>query len=357
MKNILHVIPRLGNGGAEKLLLATAPHYIKQNIIIKVVCLTDESAISEELRLKNIQVECIMGKGRMFDLATIKKLIAIIKKDKPDLVISHLLMANFFSFIASLLAFKKHIPMMHNLNVENSFIENCLNFVIKIFSYRVLCVSKAVKAYEDRFCPNFLKSKTRILYNAIDISFFINRENLKPFSKKDNNFNFVCSGRLVSQKRHKDLILAFSKSKNLNKSKLIILGDGPLLNNLKKLAIDLNISDSCNFTGHVDNVAYYLDSADAFIYPSEREGNPLALIEALARNLPVILSDIDCHTELFSSEKDIFFKTHDINSLKNKIDLFCEDNFNYSFSNVITSEELALFNPEKYIDHFLISIK
>lgn len=357
MQKIIHIIPRLGNGGAEKLILATATHYKKRDISIKVICLTDESKISENLRSNGIQVECILGKGRMLDIPSIMKLLAIVRSDRPNLLISHLLMANFFTCVVSCLTFTKHIPMIHNLNVENSFLENTLNFLIKLLSYRILCVSFAVKSYEDKYCIKFVRSKTRVLYNAIDKSFFNDREILKKPHKKNNNFNFVCSGRLVSQKRHKDLLYAFSKSAFLNNSRLTILGDGPLLNKLKKLADDLDISDKCIFTGYVQDVASYLDVADVFIYPSEREGNPLALIEALARNLPVILSDIDCHVELFPKTKNIFFKTHDIESLTDKINFFCKDNLNYAQLSSMTLEELAVYNPENYIENFLISIK
>lgn len=357
MQNIIHVIPRLGNGGAEKLILATAPHYIRQNINIKIICLTDESEISHQLRSKNIKVESIFGKGRMFDASSIKKLYEILKKENPDIIISHLLMANFFSFIVTLLLGIKHIPMMHNLNVENSVFDNCLNFIIKLFSFRVLCVSNAVKDYEDAFCPRLIKNKTRVLYNAIDSSFFLKSINNKNFTQKNNEFNFICSGRLVSQKRHKDLIKAFSKSKFLNQSKLTILGDGPLYDDLEKLIKDLNISKRCALKGHVNNVAEYLDNADAFIYPSEREGNPLALIEALARNLPVILSDIDCHLELFSKEKNIFFKTGNVVSLRDKIDEFCKDNVAYFENNSMSDEDLISFRPEKYVTNMLEAIK
>ena len=162
--------------------------------------------------------------------------------------------------------------------------------------------------------PAFVKSKTRVLYNAIDISFFEKNTCVREHIKKETDFNLLCSCRIVSQKRHKDLLYAFSESKYLQKAKLTILGDGPLLDEIKELSKSLNVYDRCIFTGHVDDVAIYLDKADIFVYPSEREGNPLALIEALARGLPVILSDIDCHKELFP-EKDIFFKTKDVSSL------------------------------------------
>lgn len=355
MKKIIHVIPRLGNGGAEKLLLATVPHFIEGDMTVKVICLTDESEISKQLKEKNVEVICIDGMGRMFDIFSILKLLKIFYKEKPDLIMSHLLMANFFSFIGSIISFKKHVPMIHNLNVENSFFDNFLNLMIKLFAYKVLCVSNAVKNYEDIACPKFIKSKTKVLYNAVDASFFINTKQ-NPV-EKNKDFIFICSGRLVAQKRHKDLINAFSQISYLDKSKLIILGDGPLMNDLIDLAKSLDINDKCIFEGHVDNVDSYLDKADLFIYPSEREGNPLALIEALAKNLPVILSDIDCHLELFSEEKNIFFETHNINSLKDKINSYCKDNIKYASSSRMSENELSIFKPENYVNNLLEAVK
>ena len=356
MQKVLHIIPRLGNGGAEKLLLSTAPHYLKHNLKIKIICLTSESQICDELRSRSIDVLCMHGKGRMYDLLTVKDLLKTIKNEKPDIVISHLLMANFFAFISCFLTFKKHIPVIHNLNTEYSIKDKFLNFLIKIFSYRIICVSNAVKTFEDINQPAFVKSKTRVLYNAIDISFFEKNTCVREHIKKETDFNLLCSCRIVSQKRHKDLLYAFSESKYLQKAKLTILGDGPLLDEIKELSKSLNVYDRCIFTGHVDDVAIYLDKADIFVYPSEREGNPLALIEALARGLPVILSDIDCHKELFP-EKDIFFKTKDVSSLTKKIDNFCKDNLDYFNKNKIIEADLDKFNPKNYVKNFLTSIE
>ena len=356
MQKVLHIIPRLGNGGAEKLLLSTAPHYLKHNLEIKIICLTSESQICDELRSKSIDVVCLHGKGRMYDLFTVKELFRTIKNERPDMIISHLLMANFFTFLSCLLTFKKHIPVIHNLNTEYSIKEKCLNFFIKIFSYRIICVSNAVKTFEDTNQPAFVKHKTRVLYNAIDLSFFEKDSFKREYIKKETDFNLLCSCRIVSQKRHKDLLHAFSNSKYLQKAKLTILGDGPLLDEIKELSRNLNVYDRCIFTGHVNNVASYLDEADLFVYPSEREGNPLALIEALARGLPVVLSDIDCHKELFA-EKDIFFKTKDISNLTEKIDNFCQDNLDYFNKNKIIEADLDKFNPKNYVKNFFTSIE
>ena len=92
----------------------------------------------------------------------------------------------------------------------------------------------------------------------------------------------LCSCRIVSQKRHKDLLYAFSESKYLQKAKLTILGDGPLLDDIKELSKSLNVYDRCIFTGHVDDVVIYLDKADIFVYPSRKRGKSISSYRSIS---------------------------------------------------------------------------
>ena len=117
---IFHLIPRLGNGGAEKLLQATLPFYDSNQLEIKLICITDKSEISRELEKLNIEVLYLNRPGKMFDILAVLKLFKILSKEKPDHLISHLLMANFFGWLASLILGVKHSIVIHNLNTEYS---------------------------------------------------------------------------------------------------------------------------------------------------------------------------------------------------------------------------------------------
>ena len=92
----------------------------------------------------------------------------------------------------------------------------------------------------------------------------------------------------------KFLIEAFNRISNRDRGSLIILGDGPLRPILEEVA-----GDSIFLVGDVHNVSDYLTASDYFVSTSLSEGLPNTVLEALACGLPVIISDIDSHREIF----------------------------------------------------------
>lgn len=102
-------------------------------------------------------------------------------------------------------------------------------------------------------------------------------------------FRFVTVGRLSPEKNHARLISAFSVVHGNNaKSRLVIVGDGPLMADLRSQVANLGLSSAITFTGHVDNPYAHMKEADVFVLSSDYEGQPMVLLEALVVGLPVI---------------------------------------------------------------------
>ena len=74
---------------------------------------------------------------------------------------------------------------------------------------------------------------------------------------------------------------------------LIIIGSGPEEEKLRKLVLDLSISQSVTFTGQVSNPYSILKRCDLFILASIWEGFGMVIVEALTLGVPVIASDIN----------------------------------------------------------------
>ncbi len=99
-------------------------------------------------------------------------------------------------------------------------------------------------------------------------------------------------GRFSSEKNHEFLLRSFAKAKNfIPDSKLLLLGEGELLDDMRSLAIELGIERDVVFQGAVSHPEDYLCAMDVFMLPSVFEGFGIAAIEAQASGLPVILSD------------------------------------------------------------------
>ena len=99
-------------------------------------------------------------------------------------------------------------------------------------------------------------------------------------------------GRFSSEKNHEFLLRAFAKTKMLiPDSKLLLLGEGELFEDMRSLARELGILDSVIFKGAVSHPEDYLCAMDVFMLPSVFEGFGIAAVEAQASGLPIILSD------------------------------------------------------------------
>lgn len=113
-------------------------------------------------------------------------------------------------------------------------------------------------------------------------------------SKKKPIFMFV--GNLIPRKNVMVLIKAFNALPADTKGTLVVVGDGPLMTELKAVA-----GESIIFLGSVSNVPDYLAAADYFVSASLSEGLPIAVLESLFSGVPVILSDIESHAEIASA--------------------------------------------------------
>src|SRR5262249_37103044 len=89
------------------------------------------------------------------------------------------------------------------------------------------------------------------------------------------------------------LVVAFAEVHRIQPSaRLVIVGDGPMSTELQALAMNLNLVGVVTFLGQRMDVSWLLTAADTFVIPSEVEGTPMALLEAMAAGLPVIASSV-----------------------------------------------------------------
>lgn len=113
----------------------------------------------------------------------------------------------------------------------------------------------------------------------------------EPWLNVDGPPVVLAAGRLVSKKDYPTLLRGFARLRQNRQARLIILGKGPDLKKLRRLAVDLSIDDDIRFTGWAENVYAYMARASVFALTSMREGLPGVLIQALACGCPVVSTD------------------------------------------------------------------
>lgn len=99
-------------------------------------------------------------------------------------------------------------------------------------------------------------------------------------------------GRLHPVKGHQYLIDAFNQLKDHPKLKLLIVGDGPIADELHAQVNDLNLQDRIHFTGFRQDIEHIMRSIDALVISSLSEAQPFVLLEAAAQSRPVIATKV-----------------------------------------------------------------
>jgi len=139
-----------------------------------------------------------------------------------------------------------------------------------------------------------VESPIQVIPNGVDLEPY--HRQLDPFprsrfgvSQEDVLLIFV--GRLGPEKNLTFLLRSFAGAQSAYpNTSLLLVGDGPEMDNLKHLAARVGLSDRIHFAGLVDYelIPRYLATADAFVTASVTEVHPLSVIEAMASGLPVL---------------------------------------------------------------------
>ena len=210
----------------------------------------------------------------------------------------------------------------------HSRIETDLNFfeinAVNKWLTNMICVSEGVK--ENFVRQGIEPSKCAVVYNGIDIGMVpaIPRDEIRQkFGIKEDEVAIGSVGSLMKRKRFNDLVKAVAyiraqsaehrtqKFKNppippfdkgdMNetyKLKCIIIGDGPERESLQRKIDRTGLNDRIILTGFKSDAISYMSAMDIFILPSEREGFPRVILEAMLMGKPVIASKAAGSVEL-----------------------------------------------------------
>jgi len=174
----------------------------------------------------------------------------------------------------------------------------------------LISVSKTMnKVNFEKISPEFHLNGGRFTScdNTVDIDSIVSMaqerldEDLRPWF--GGGRTFVCLGRMSPEKDHAKLIQAFSGVlRQYPEAKLVILGDGPLRQDLRRLVNDLGIDRSVKFAGLRMNPFPALKAGDCFVLSSNHEGQPMVLLEAMVLAKPIVATDIDGNRGLLGED-------------------------------------------------------
>lgn len=196
-----------------------------------------------------------------------------------------------------------------------------ISFPFKKFykNIHVIAVSEAVKNYLIKFGINEGLKSLQVITNKLPQHFKRIEYKIK------SEYKVVYVARISEVKGHRDLINAWARLPKLNLH-LYIIGPDELNGRIQKLAEEGKQNNKITFTGGINNVFEFIKDADIGIFPSYKEGLPMALLEKMQLGIPCVVSDIEELKSVITNGKDgLLYKCSDIIELAEKIIMLASD--------------------------------
>ncbi|MCJ8208573.1 glycosyltransferase family 4 protein [Mucilaginibacter sp. RS28] len=173
----------------------------------------------------------------------------------------------------------------------------------------------------ERRYKRFLPKKITTIYNGCSIDNYQISDSLKTsiLNIKERGFKVLCSYATIT--KGKGLSQIIEVLEQLDDFAYIIIGEGPYLNELKKLVDKLILNNRVFFFPYIPAPYSYLRFIDVYMMPSYSEGFGLAMVEAALEEKSIVCSSIPSFHELFSGEEVTFFNLNDSRSLIQAIKL------------------------------------
>lgn len=304
---VMYLIKGLGLGGAEKLLEQASPHLDWERFDYEVVYLLPwKNALVPYFERTGVPVFCL-NQRRTYDLRVVRELVRLLRDRRVDLLHLHLPYSGILGRLASKMApVKAVVYTEHNLWERYHWLTMTANRLTYRWNDAVISVSDEVeRSIRSHYRVNG-KPRLSTILNGVDVDqlYAIARDPLgvrKEFGIPEDHQLVAHVANFTPKKRHEDLLRAVQLVCQRQPAiTFLLVGQGPLEAEMKALAQDLNITGNVVFAGFRTDATRLMAAADLFVLPSQYEGLPVSLLEAMGLGLPVVATRVGGVPEVVS---------------------------------------------------------
>jgi glycosyltransferase involved in cell wall biosynthesis len=352
---IMQIVSNLEVGGAQEVVRTLAENLSKIGSV-SVVCTFSDGPLRKDIEALGIPVEILPERRHsVISLPSFIKEIkeyrntlkAIVEKHQIDIIQTHILRSMdflvlslrkrngpkvFWTFHNSLFDLREdHLHNYGWLLKPKRFSHHLLYRVGSKWVDGIVAVSQDVKTAILDTMYGIPDEKIAVICNCVDVQRYkegFDRDEIRSdlgFESKDQVGVVVATFK--RQKGHQFLLHAAAELKSKYPNfHILFVGDGELREQLMNLTRDLNLEERIHFLGTRSDVPGILAASDLFILPSLWEGLPMALIEAMASELPIVATDVSGTTQVMVDGKTgILVQPRDSSQLEIAIDKMLND--------------------------------
>jgi glycosyltransferase involved in cell wall biosynthesis len=280
--SICFIAGTLGQGGTERQLFYALKTLHQLDARVTLLCLTHGEFWEDRIRACGIPVKWI-GQ-RKSHLARALQVISELQTEPPDLIQSQHFYTNLYAVAAARISGLREIGTLRS-DTFSEVLSHAFTGKLSLRMPRKI-VANSRMAISNAISLGVPADRLHFLPTVVDSEMF------HPSPKISGGVvKLLAVGRLSAEKRFERFISIVDLIKEQSSAtvKGIVVGDGPLRENLQQLSSEIGLDyDTIEFKGEVTEMAAVYREADILVLTSEFEGTPNVILEAMASGLPVV---------------------------------------------------------------------
>jgi glycosyltransferase involved in cell wall biosynthesis len=310
---ILHCIPTMEGGGAERQLSLLARGLVNLDVEVIVVIRRGGHNLAV-LELSGAKIVFLNSKGN-YNINVIVELYKLIKLEQVDLIQTWLPQMDIVGGLAGIISNVPFIVSERSSSLAYQLtLKNTLRLLIGRFSSMVIANSRAGLEY---WLDRFKTVNGMVINNIAQVSDDV--EKFQSFSQELNTHRrkrIIYAGRYIGYKNLDNLICAIASIVPLHPELVVdFYGEGYLKSHLIDLTKKLKIDHQVKINGYIHDLYSQLRDSVIFVSPSVFEGCPNTVIEAALCGCTLIVSDIPSHREFLDRNSAIFVCAESVASI------------------------------------------
>lgn len=311
--NLMHIIYDFQIGGAQTQVLTILKNADRERYNPHVLAIVGGGALKNEFVRAGVRT-FELGRRRIYDVFSFTRLVGILKREKIDVVHTHIFTANFWGRLAAAVA---RVPVIvateHGIDVNKRSFHFAIDRLCASLSDFVTCDSDEImrEVLEKGRIP---ARKVVRVGTAIDTREFaarLDRDAVRrEFGIPPGSFVFGFAGRIDVIKGISFMVESMKTVcrdyRGPQRPHLLVAGDGPLMGEMMTGAEFAGLTENITFLGETREMMKFYSAIDSLLIASISEGMPVVMLEAMAAGRPVVATRVGSIPTILSDGENGF---------------------------------------------------